>query len=524
VTTEATSVRLAEIVGLFALGQDNAFGQPMDSQLRSCLLATSFADAIDVPAAQRADVFWVALLRYVGCTGHAHEVASVFGDDIATRGRSVVKDLSDPRELLPEILLHTGTDQAGLRRLRTVLAVLAGGKRFVEMNFRTGCEVGDALLVRLGLADSVRASLACTFEQFNGKGFPNGVRGADIPLPMRIVRLAHDAEALIRIRGLDDAVEVLRRRSGSVYDPALVAAFLPVADELAARADKVDPWDAMLAAEPEPNATLTGADLDQALLAAADFVDLKSVYTVGHSRAVGELAAEAARGCGLADGDVQCLQRAAWVHDLGRTAIPNSVWDRAEALTRTDVDRIQLHPLLTEQMLRRCPGLAAENAIAALHHERVDGSGYSKGLPGSAQSTAARILAVADRYQDFVSERAYRPALSAVQAAAEIRRRVAAGTLDGPAAEAVLAAAGHAGAPMPRAALPAGLTPREVDVIGLAVQGLTMRAIGSRLGISAKTVDSHLQHVYAKAGVSTRGALALFAVEHDLLRPAPVNG
>lgn len=513
------TIALAEIVGLFALGQDNAFGQPMGSQLRSCLIASGLADELDLSDAERADVYWVALLRYVGCTGHAHEVATVFGDDVGTRSRSVVKDLSHPQDLLPEILRHAGTGASGARRIGAVLAVLAGGKKFVEMNFRTGCEVGDALLERLGMDASVRAALGNTFEQWNGKGFPNGVHGDQIPLPMRVVRLAHDAEALSRIHGAEEAVATLRRRAGRVYDPDLVEVLVGVLDDLLVRVDKLDPWDAVLDAEPHPRRLLDGKALDETLLVAADFIDLKSPYTAGHSRAVAQLAAGAAQALGMPAADVTTLRRAAWVHDFGRTAVSNSVWDRAEALTRSDVDRIQLHPLITEQMLRRCPGLRAETAIAALHHERLDGSGYAKGIDGSAQPPAARILAAADRYHDLIEERAYRSALSATQAAAELRRRVADGKLDGDAAEAVLRAAGHGDAApsRPRSTHPDGLTNREVDVIRLAVRGLTMRQVATRLSISVKTVDAHIQHVYAKTGVSTRGALALYAVEHGLV-------
>jgi hypothetical protein len=123
-------------------GQDNAFGQPVGSPLRNCLIATRLAEAMRLDEADRTAVYWVALLRYLGCTGHAHEVAAVFGDDVETRSRSVVKDLSDPRQLVPEILQNAGGGGTAAHRFRSVLAMLAGGRRFVEMNFRTGCEVG----------------------------------------------------------------------------------------------------------------------------------------------------------------------------------------------------------------------------------------------------------------------------------------------------------------------------------------------------------------------------------------------
>lgn len=503
---------------MLAAGQDSAFGQPVGSQLRSCLIAVRLAQALNMDAGQLATVYWVALLRYVGCTGHAHEVAAAFGDDIEMRSRSVVKDLSDPRELLPEILRNAGRDGNAPQRLRAVLAMLAGGRRYVEMNFRTGCEVGDGLLARLSMTDTVRDSLQHTFEQWNGKGFPRGVKGTDNPLPMRVVRLAHDAEALARIRGADEALAVLKARSGRLYDPALVSALNAIATEVLAEVDKVDPWTAMLDLEPEPYVVLADDGLDAALLVAADFIDLKSPFTVGHSRAVSDLAAAAAERLSMPDEQVAILRRAGWVHDLGRTAIPNSIWDKPGPLTFAEADRVELHPLLGEQILRRCSGLSPVTVLAGQHHERLDGSGYSKGASAVTLSLAARVLAAADRYVDLTSDRAYRPALSATQAAAELRTRAADGRLDTDAVEAVLSASGQAGAVSAKRSYPAGLTEREVDVLRLAAQGLTMRQAATRLEISAKTVDNHLQKIYAKTGVGTRGALALFAVEQGLLR------
>jgi HD-GYP domain-containing protein (c-di-GMP phosphodiesterase class II) len=374
------------------------------------------------------------------------------------------------------------------------------------------------------MSTAVRDSLQHTFEQWNGKGFPNGVRGAAIPISMRIARLSQDAEALARIRGMAEAVEIIRTRGGRLYDPAVVEEFVTVGADVIAEVDKLDPWPAAMASEPEPRVGFPGDDLDRVLLVVADFVDLKSVYTAGHSRGVADLAGAAAAGLGMDEIEVGAVRRAAWVHDLGRTAIPNSVWDKPDALTRAESDRVELHPLLGEQILRRCPGLSAETAIAALHHERLDGSGYSKGLRAAALPLAARVLAAADRYHDLVEDRAYRPALSGVQAAVEIRRRVEDGALDGEAAGAVLRASGHTGRGPRRVHHPAGLTEREVDVLRLAAQGLTMRQVASRLEISVKTVDHHLQRIYAKTGVGTRGALALFAIERGLLRPALTPG
>ena len=507
---------LGELIAIFALGQDNAFGQPLESQMRSTLLATWMTEAGGLPASVRDTTYWVAQLRYIGCTGHAHEVAVMFGDEIETRARSLLYDAANPVEVLRDALTHGHPDQRGFARLGAVVSILAGGRRFAEMNFRTGCEVAEAIAGRLGMDQSVREALRCSFERWNGKGQPNGVKGDRIPLPMRIVHLTHDLEALARLCSPADAVHVVRQRSGRAYDPALVAEFLGLAGDLLSQLEKVDPWEAVLALEPLPRRMLSGESLDSALAVAADFIDLKSPYTTGHSRMVADLAASACQRAGLGPDQVALTRRAGLVHDLGRTAVPNSIWDKTAALTRAEFDRVELHPLLTEQMLRRSPALAQLCPVAACHHERADGSGYVKGLVAAQMSLPARILAAADRYQAMTQPRAHRPALSPEAAAAELRRMAVDGHVDRDSAEWVLRAAGHQAKKL-AGTRPRGLTDREVEVLELVARGLTTKAIAQRLVISPKTADTHIQHIYTKIGTTTRGAAALFAMQHNLV-------
>jgi DNA-binding CsgD family transcriptional regulator len=160
------------------------------------------------------------------------------------------------------------------------------------------------------------------------------------------------------------------------------------------------------------------------------------------------------------------------------------------------------------------------NPLAATHHERIEGSGYHKGLRADGIGQGASLLAAADVYVGLTAARADRPASSGERGATELRRLVTDGLLDHEATEAVLTAAGHRERPRARARAthPGGLTGREVEVLRLAALGLTTRAISERLFISPKTADHHIQHVYTKIGISTRAAAALWAMEHDLVR------
>jgi HD-GYP domain-containing protein (c-di-GMP phosphodiesterase class II) len=217
----------------------------------------------------------------------------------------------------------------------------------------------------------------------------------------------------------------------------------------------------------------------------------------------------------LPPADVSSLRRAAFVHDIGRLGVSNTIWDKPAALTRSELERVRLHPYLTERMLSFSAALAPLGTMAGQHHERLDGSGYPRGVSGDAITSAGRILAAADSYHALTEARPYRPARSAADAAAELRAEVGSGRLDGAAVDAVLRAAGHR--VRRRREWPAGLTAREVEIVRLLVRGLTARAIAGQLVISPKTASSHIEHIYAKTGVSNRAQLSLFALQHGLM-------
>ena len=514
-------LRLGEFVATLALAQDNAFGQPLESQLRSCLLATWICDAGEFAAEVRDTVYWVSLLRYIGCTGHAHEVASLFGDEIAIRAQTLVHDAANPPEVIRDVIAFATAGRTEADRAEILTLIQTSAPQWATHNFKSGCEVAEMLLHRLDFGAAVRESLAFTFERWNGKGYPTHATGESIPLPMRIVHLSHDMEALARLFSADRALEAVRDRRDRTYDPALADLFIAHGGAWLERLRTIEPWDAVLALEPAPHRLLQGETLDAALLVAADFIDMKSPYMNGHSRRCGQLAADAARVLGFPDETITALRHAAWVHDFGTTAVPNSIWDKPGTLTRAEFDRVERHPMLTEQMLRRSPALEALNPMASAHHEKCDGSGYHKRVAATAGNPGGCVLSATEVYVGLTTDRADRPAIGGVEAATELRRLESQGVLESRATRAVLVAAGHGEGGLTagtRPKHPSGLSIREVDVLRLAARGLTTQQIADRLFISPKTTDHHIQHIYNKIGVSTRAAAALWAMQNAVMQ------
>jgi HD-GYP domain-containing protein (c-di-GMP phosphodiesterase class II) len=394
----------------------------------------------------------------------------------------------------------------------------AGREVWVEGS-RGHCEVAQRLSERLGVRESILPLLPFVFERWDGKGRPDGVKGEAIPLPVRIAQLARDVEVFHRLRGIEAAVAVATERKDRSHDPRLVEVFCQHAATVCADLTMDSAWETVLAVEPGPQPRLGGEQLDAAALAIADFTDLKMPFTLGHSRGVAALAEVAARRCHLPEQDAVALRRAGLMHDLGRVGVSASIWCKPSGLTEGEWERVRLHPYYTERVLARSTALAPLGTLAAQHHERIDGSGYHKGLAGGMLPPIARVLAAADVYQALTEERPHRPARTPEEAAVALEGEVKAGRIDPEAANAVLAAAGHRVRAV-RKELAAGLSEREVEVLRLLARGLSNREMAAQLFISKETVNHHVRHIYDKIGVATRPAATLLAVQHGLLDSA----
>jgi HD-GYP domain-containing protein (c-di-GMP phosphodiesterase class II) len=511
-------LRLAELVASFSLASDLGTGMPMEWAVRSCVIGIRLGEAIGLDEPALRDLYYVSLLALIGCTADSYRFAELVGDEMAIAGGDgQTVDWGNSRAAMSHIVRHIGMGQSPLRRARMVAGFFAAGKEVWVEGSRAHCEVAQRLSERLGVAESVQPLLVQVFERWDGRGRPNGVKGEAIALPVRVAQLARDIEVFHRLHGLEAAVAMARERSGSSHDPRLVEQFCRNAATICADLTIDSAWEAVLAIEPGPRPVMARAQIDGAALAIADFADLKLPFTLGHSRGVAALAEAAGRRCRLPEEDLAAIRRAGLMHDLGRVGVTASIWCKPNTLTEGEWERVRLHPYYTERVLSRSKALAPLGLLAAQHHERIDGSGYHRGLAGGMIPPTARLLAAADVYQALTEDRPYRPAHQPEQAAEAVQREVKNGRLDPEAATAVLAAAGHRVKPA-RKELAGGLSEREVEVLRLLARGLSNREMAAQLFISKDTVNHHVRHIYDKIGVSTRPAATLFAVQHGLLQ------
>jgi HD-GYP domain-containing protein (c-di-GMP phosphodiesterase class II) len=517
-TTGTTDIRLAELMSALSLATDLGMGQPLEWALCSCVLAVRLGDALGLSEGELREVYYQALLRYIGCNAETHMLAAVVGDEIALRTDFATVDNGDPTQVLGMVTRYIRQANAGASALQLAQAIIRGlittGQQIPDF-FAGHCEVAQRLAERMGFGERIVHALGQLYARWDGKGTP-ALKGEAIAPAVRIVTLAQDAITFHRLGGIAAALAVARKRKGGAYDPTMVERFCQAAPQLLADLSDEPSWNAVLAIEPGPRLYLTEAQLDTACRAIADFVDIKSPYTLGHSSGVAELAAGAAQRCGLPAADLTAIRRAGMLHDIGRVAISAGVWGKPGPLSEREWEQVRMHCYHTERVLARPNALGRLGTLASYHHERLDGSGYHRGAPAAILSPAARILATADAYHAMTELRPHRPARTAEAAAEELLREARAGRLDADAVAGVLAAAGHSVA-RSRYELVAGLSARELEVLRLIARGYSMQRIAEQLIVSKKTVDNHIQHIYGKIGVSTRAGATLFAMENDLL-------
>jgi HD-GYP domain-containing protein (c-di-GMP phosphodiesterase class II) len=511
-------VTLAELVATLSLIADLGMARPMERVLRQTVIAMRLGTAAGVEEPARAAAYYTSLLTWVGCAADTSELAELFGDETELYADSHDGDLAGAT-MAVFIARHLGRGSSGLRRLGLVGAFVATAGRSVQQVMESHCQSAAELAHRLDLGEDVRQPLLQAFERWDGRGVPGTAGAQDLALAIRLVHLADSVEAFHHAGGAAAALEVARERRGTQFDPALVDCFCDHHDEILDGLEEVAAWDEVIDLDPRLGVTLSDEQLDRALAAFADFTDLKSPDRLGHSRGVAALAGDAGATLGLTSVEQVMLRRAGLVHDVGMIGVPSGVWDEPKPWTLSQRERARTHPYLTDRMLARTPMLAVVGHCASLHHERLDGSGYPRGLRGDAISMPARLLAASDVYHALGEPRPHRPAVGPKDAERIVRDEVRQGRLDGDAVNAVLSAAGHR--VRRRSDLPAGLTPREVEVLVLIGRGRSNPAIASELGISRKTVSSHLEHIYTKLGVRTRTEAALYVMRQGLASDAP---
>jgi HD-GYP domain-containing protein (c-di-GMP phosphodiesterase class II) len=510
---------MAEAVASLSSVCDLGFGFPPQTSARASLVATALARAIGADEEDIRASFYVPLLMHIGCISMSHETSVLFGNEIAITRAVAMTNLGDPRDIVENLIPKVAAVARENNREASTDGLMAQTAEFGSFYDTASVEVGRQAARRMGLPESVQKGLYEEAEAWDGSGAPHGLKGEEIGLPARITRLAGDAAFFNQVGGIELAMDAVRARAGTLHDPSLAQAFIRRAPEILAAIGVDEPEQHLLHEEPKPFVEFDSTRLEDVTAAFGDAADLKMPHTQGHAIATAAVAVAAGEIAGMSSQEIPDLRMGAHLHDVGRVAISNAVWEKPGPLTTAEWEEVRLHAYHGERIVARSRVLNHLAPYAGMHHERSDGSGYHRGSRGPSIPFAVRVLAVADAWVAMQQKRPHRPALDADEAAAQLKKETDEGRFDARAVRAVLEGAGRQDRPL--RTLPGGLSGRELEVLRLVAEGLSNPEIADRLHISRRTAEHHVQHIYTKIGVSTRPSAAMFALEHELLELTP---
>jgi HD-GYP domain-containing protein (c-di-GMP phosphodiesterase class II) len=425
-------LRLAELAAGLSVVSDLSRGLEDGQGIRAGVLAMHVADLLGLDTDDRTTLLWISLLRFAGWTTRAADTAAALGDDLLVGAALTAAELRDRSGLVATAVATVG------RRPRGIAGFVREAPAAIAAHQVASSETSQWVAARFGLPSRVVRGLGQVFERWDGSGTPGHLRGTEIDVAVRVWQVAHVAELVASERGPDAVRSVLRRRSSRTLDATIAGAVADaIHDLLHPEANGVE---ALLALEPQPHRLTDQAGVDDLLPLFGMIADFKAPFLRGHSDRVALLAGAAAAAAGRSAHDVTLVRRAGWLHDVGRVAVSSASWGRDEVLSDAELERMRAHPLHTARALAHTPGLAGLADVACAHHERLDGSGYPRGLSGAQFTPLAALLAAADAYVSAGEARPHRPARPPAEQAFVILGLADDGRLPHEAVDAVIAA------------------------------------------------------------------------------------
>ncbi|WP_150669355.1 HD domain-containing phosphohydrolase [Pandoraea anhela] len=491
----SSTAGLTDAILALAFIGDLSMGRSTDHSRRTACLAGWLAQACGADLDAQNHARATALLRWSGCTANASGFAELLGDDVAAREAMMA-------QTLPPLTAQT-------QSLIVPLALIH-------------CEVSGDVAATMGMAPRVVDALRNIFERFDGKGMPAGHDADAIPETVFFVNVASDLEILSRAHGRENALAFLRSQSDAKYPARLVdIACLHAGRWLdALDADVAD--DALIASERDTRTwrlAQTGSHADVPLALLADVTELKLPWLAGFSRRTADLASRTAQSLAL-DADMQTqLHAAALLHGIGRAALPNRLWETDGKLSADQWEKVRLVPYWSARAAKQVEGLRHAADLASYAYERLDGSGYFRGVAGSALTTPQRILAASVAFEALLAARPWRQAHTFDEAVDIIEREAGAGKFDPEIVTAIVATA--QGQTVRARTAPSGasalLSPRELDVLRQISTGLSNKEAARALALSPSTVRTHVESIFRKLDCSTRAAATLKALTAGML-------
>jgi len=418
--TNSPGISLSEVVSALSFALDLTEDSRPGHAVRTCLLGMRIAGELGLPADQLSSLYYALLLKDLGCSCNANLLCEMVGGDDRTVKRKVkLEDWRYPSVSGLQLLWeHAVPGQPLFAKSKRVLCLALRRRSFRDDLVRLRCECAANIARKIGLSAATVDAIANLDEHWNGRGYPNRLRGEAVPLLARIVNIAQCLDLFASDHGTAVAIQLARRRSGSWFDPQLVRIARSLASDGRLWQHYGSGMERKAVLDLEPGAVLRANEgqIDSMTEAFADVVDAKSPFTYGHSLGVRDAARHIARQMGVAGDRARLIERAALLHDIGKLRVPNTILDKPGKLDVIEWQVVREHPGLGGEILGRIKPFKELARIVAEHHEKLNGTGYPTGLTGDQLSIESRIVAVADVYAALLEDRAYRKGLSRLEA------------------------------------------------------------------------------------------------------------
>jgi putative nucleotidyltransferase with HDIG domain len=407
-------VRLSELVASFSYALDLTEGQPAGHSVRSCWIGMQIGRALGLTAAERGDLYYTLLLKDLGCSSNAARICELYeADDLAfKRGYKTVG--TSLAASIRFVVSRSASRSPWHERPAKLARILRDAPAVAQEMIVARCTRGAHIARSLRFPDAVCDGIYQLDEHWDGSGKPEQLRGDAISLFARIALLAQVADVFRSHAGPVAALDEVKRRSGSWFEPRLVELFARIADRDSFWVTLASPSIETHLATFAPDQLANEVDddyLDAIAEAFGRVIDAKSPFTAGHSGRVGELASRIAGVMGYAPERQRWIRRAALLHDIGKLGVSNAILDKPASLDEGEWEVMRTHASHTREILGRIGAIADLADIAAAHHERLDGRGYPLGLADAQIGRETRIITVCDFFDALTADRPYRSAL-----------------------------------------------------------------------------------------------------------------
>lgn len=413
------SLKLSQLIGALSYALDMTEGQPPGHCVRCCWIGMHIGRELMLPETQLRELYYTLLLKDLGCSSNAARICELYlADDLGFKRDFKLVDGSLPK-VLNFVIGHTGLGSGLAERFRAMFNIFRDGDEIAQELIQTRCTRGADIARRLRFSEAVAQGIHCLDEHWDGSGRPGHLIGDAIPVYAQIALLSQVVDVFQICGGGDAALEEVTARAGTWFDPELVSAFRSVAQHHTFWAMLRDPEIDQAVFDLEPARAEVALDedyLDEIAVAFGEVVDAKSPYTSGHSARVALYTDMVADAMGLPDDRRRWLKRAAMLHDVGKLGVSNLILDKPGKLDGDEWQAVQMHAAYTEQILSRIPAFAELARISGAHHERLDGTGYPRGLTADLISLETRIITTADIFDAITAERPYRGAIAVPRA------------------------------------------------------------------------------------------------------------